>query len=309
MADEITHSSPSCANCPALRVSKTDPLDVLRRLPQELFNLSPPENEGFLGSEWEEEVLADSAIFGEIPPEGVTPQYELARIHAEEKDRFRLTWARARALQHGLGKMTVVDGKVVGQCPRAAGGDLDRLGEQFGVGRPPGFTDCCYWRLVVLMRFTPGIGREKLLEVAELFSGIRPVAIEEPARITLRWPAPAPAAPGGPRPGQQFWSDKGFISSPRVGRPGGLFWSSGTGAAIDRTKRYWFWKSGLTSSAGQFFWSSSGGPGVPSLRDVLDEVKPAGVALELENVPRLGAIGCSGATKRGAPAGVEGFWR
>jgi len=314
MPDAVTSSSPRCADCGLPVVPRTDPLEVLRRLPAELFNLAPPIQDTFLGSQWDEEVIAGAgdgasgAIFGVVPGIGVTLQYDLARILAQEKDAFRAKWAEAQALQLALGRMEVVDGKVHGQCPRARGADLDRLGAQFGVGRPPGFTDCCYWRLVRLVAFQRGGTALLLVEIAELFTGIRPAVLEVPAKITLHWPGPSPEEPGGTAPGWQFFDHQGFVDTALIGRPGGTFWAGGTIAPAPTNDYDGFWSTGGDSAAGDYFWADTARPCAPTLRDVLEQVKPAGVALILEHVPRQGAIGCSGATRRGGEAS-RGFWR
>lgn len=284
----------SCAGCPEISAPKADPLSVLRRLPEALFNLNAPSGD-FVPELLAGDPVTDLTIFGPLGQDDTTPQYELARIFAEEKARFILGWRTAEALQLGLGVMTEGEAGVVSNCPHAAGVDLDRVGAQFGVGRPMGFTDCCYWRLVQLLLFTPGPTTWRLLEIAELYTGTRPDAVERPAAITLRWPQ-VPT-------GATFWRESAPDDVDQHYNHGARW--SGPSPANPYADTYW--RDGVADDV-DAFWSVTNARSGLSLLQALKLAKPAGVFVDFENLPTPGIGGCLGATLRAEGAGRLAHW-
>lgn len=288
--DPRTTLAAGCSDCGTLELRPTDPLAVLARLPPHLFNQEP--GDPYIPPLHAGDLIWDDTVFGPSGGAG-TPQWNLARILAEEKDHFVLGWRTAEALQHAIGNVQVVDGRLVSQCPHARHEDLDRLGAQFGVSRPLGFTDCCYWRLVHLLVFQPGSTRWRLAEIAHLFTGVRPIVTEAVARVRLAWPF-TPVYAG--IHGITFFDDQGFYDRDAywVGDPSGLvtaldsYWAEGEHAEG-------FWGERPTASAGL------------RLRDAIDLARPAGVYIAYVNEPLNGRAGCKGATTR-APGTFAGNW-
>lgn len=286
--DPVTeHAVSGCDDCGLLTIPPVSCAAILERLPPSLFNRSGP-SPGEPGAIFED-VFADISKFGVVVPGDTTPQYEIVRHFAQEKGYLLLGLRQAVALQLGLGRMGVEDGQTVGQCPHATGSDLDRVGEQYGVGRPPGFTDCCYWRLVVLLLFSPGTVAWCLGEIAALYTGVRPAITERPLVATLTWPAMTD--PGLPA---TYWDyDDGFYDATG-------FWTSEDSETLALSQHDSYWRDGESDPEVDSFWFDTplAAPGL-RLEEALDMVKAAGVHLEYVNRPRSGRRGCGGATYRG----------
>lgn len=178
----------NCADCGLMPIRRYGVRMALERLPERLFNLEGPDFPAGYGAEFDVDQF-DESIFGIVVGEEPTPQYELARIVAAERDLLAHGMRLAEAQQRGLGILGIDDGgSVHGQCYHAEGRDLDRVGEQFFVGRPANFSDCCYWRLVQLMVFSPGAAAlPKILALAALYTGDCPRVLEEPNKLILEW--------------------------------------------------------------------------------------------------------------------------
>lgn len=312
-SDPVTKYAANCQGCGILNAEITTPSAVLDRLPT-FWNRESPEVEGELGSRFNDETVFDfqdiqgrhHIVLGIQLPEGLTPQYELARTFVTMKNEFRLGWRQAEALQLGLGEMRVNSAnRVMGECPHAAGSDLDRVGEQYGIGRPSAFNDCCYWRFVVLCVFKPGPTAWLVKEICELFTGVRPSVTEAPAHMSVAWPLPQVVSEVDP---QQAFFDNGFFdddsffdgalpeSSPLEDSDG--WWLDSDHEEVDS-----FW----TSAGGEDIFSedSAGGPTGISLQDAIAIVKPAGVAVTLVNEPLPGIGGCLGVVVRDSDAARE----
>lgn len=291
---DVTVHAPRCADCSILTAEPTRPRELLDRLPEALFSRAAPvDPEGATF----DEIFFDETVFGPVGGTEPTPQWELARNFVRERNQVVLALRQAVADQHGLGLMRVTDDGVAGQCPRASGAALDRVGEQFGIGRPTGFTDCCYWRLILLLLFKPGSTRWLLSELAELYTGTRPGVTETPARLTLTWPTAA---------AQSFYGAR--TDDPE--NPGGWFHNVDAFYAGDAPPP--------APAAVQGFWLAGGDAGQPrsffgpttvriarglDLAGALDLVKAAGVAVALANLPKQGRTGCYGAALRGGELG------
>lgn len=284
----------ACNPCPSLTVPITDPLEILRRLPPALFDMREP-TPGDPGATFDE-IFFDETIFGPIDPTEPTPQYELARFIARERDAFVLTWRRAKALQHGLGIIGENDSH---QCPHAEGTDLDRVAEQYGVPRPMGFTDCCYWKLVLLLLFKPGTTRWIISELCELYTGHRPALAEEPAKLIITWPT------GG---GVSF-----FGALTNDAEPGG--WFLGTNLYLDGDvpvagnaetyHGYWQPSASVAGDKPTYLGDGPDGAGLGlTLDQAIARVKAAGVAVSHIDRPAEGREGCFGETRRGQ---IDGF--
>lgn len=280
-SDHRTTLAENCEDCGLLSGGRTDPATVLNRLPAALWNRRRPTVESvpaLAGGD----VVYDDTPFGPIAGDE-TLQWNLARIMAEERDQFVQAWRQAEAEQLAIGTVEAQDGALISQCPHASGRDLDRLGEQLGVGRPPGFTDCCYWRLVTLMLFQPGATRWKLVEIAELFTGIRPAAVEELKLITLVWPDGQP---------EVSFEDLGHYDT-----DGYLGGATAAGDDLEGFCDYdSFWQPSVTGQAGF------------GLCLALDRAKPAGTAIRFINEPPNGVSGCKGSTTRTAAETIRGHW-
>lgn len=310
----VSACGPQCPSCEALVAAITDPVAILRRLPEKLFSRAVP-NEGLPEAIFDD-IHFNRVVFGPIDAAEPTLQYELARFLAREKDEFVWNWKRAEADQLALGIPTVVDGAVVGSCPRASGLDLDRLGEQFGVGRPRGMTDCCYWRLVYLLRFTPQGTVWQLLELCELYTGVRPKVIETPCKIGLSWPT------GGGDSAFDERTDDPIPGGWALDTSGeaGFYWDGGMVGnthiddltvdeldSVTSTLRL-DWQTDDAPLAGDRTTSWWGEPGFASgtgltLDEALDQAKVLGVFIETINRPDDGVAGCYGATQRGSDPG------
>jgi hypothetical protein len=285
----------ACAPCPALSVPVTDPLEILQRLPEALFDFRPP-FAGDPGATFDE-IFFDETIFGPLDPTEPTPQYEFARIIAAERDHFVLEWRRSVSLQLGLGHMEAEDGSH--QCPHAEGEDLDRVAEQYGVPRPMGFTDCCYWKLVLLVLFKPGTTRWLISEICELYTGHRPALYEEPAKLIIGWPT------GG---GVSFLDDRTDDAD-----PGGWFigvdaYVEGDAMIAGDDEMYHGYVQAGPEEAGDRRTFIGDGPDGAGLGLTLDQaigrVKAAGVAVSHIDRAPDGRGGCFGETRRGL---IDGF--
>lgn len=299
---DVSQHAPRCAGCAEISVPATDPVEILRRLPEALFSRKrpvPPQEATF------DEIILDVTQFGPIGGVDPTPQYELARLFAQEKDAFRLGWLRAEANQLGLGLMSVgSDGETLCQCPRAAGRDLDRVGEQFGVGRPLGFTDCCYWRLVQLLLFKPATTVWIIRELAELYTGIRPAVLEEPAKLTLSWPVSGGASFADRRvaadPTSGWYADVDAFADGDVELAPADAHHAFALDAIDEsvplpgTLRI----NNFAVSGGEY--TATG----LTLEQAIERTKAAGIFVDYLNMPPAGRGGCFGATLRGAATGA-----
>ena len=217
-------------------------------------------------------------------------------------------WREAESLQLGLGRMTLTaSAQVEGECPHASGDNLNRVGEQYGIGRPSNFNDCCYWLLIVLLLFEPGPLSWLMRSVGELYTGIRPGVVETPALIQLVW---NPTTGLTDEELETYWDDTGTSGV----LDGGFYdmsaiWNADGQDASPVAEDDGFWLEGAHEEADSF-WSSAGG--LPTgtldrsaaagegldLLGALAWVKPAGVALVLSNEPNDGKSGCSGVNVR-----------
>ncbi len=285
----------ACAPCPALSVPVTDPLEVLQRLPEALFNFGRP-IEGNQGATFDE-IFFDETIYGPLDPTEPTPQYEIARVIAAERDHFVLEWRRSVSLQLGLG---IVGDNDSHQCPHAEGSDLDRVAEQYGVPRPMGFTDCCLWKLVLLLLFKPGTTRGVISEICQLYTGHQPAIYEEPAKLIITWsnsggvsflgPRSEDADPGGWFLGADFYFDGDAVISGDDEMYHGYFHDGATEDPGDRQT---------------FFGDGPAGVGLGlTLDQAIGRVKAAGVAVSHANRAIDGIGGCFGETRRGL---IDGF--
>lgn len=283
----------TCETCTSIEVPPTNPAEILSRLPAAIFDLTP-------GSTGRSALIAgdtlqEDTIFGPEAGDG-TPQWALAVLLAEERDRFVLGWRTAEALQLGLGRLREIDGHVDTECPHAAGRDLDRVGGQFGVPRPLGFGDCCYWRLLQLLLFQAGPTVHRLLGIAELYTGVRPMAVETLAKIGLVWPVPQSFEGLA---GQTFWGAHQYIGAD-------AYWSDEPPALETALDSFWAPLSPTTTYGG--LWQPAPAERESlNLVDALNLAKPAGIVVELVNTPMAGRSGCSGSTLRGAST-LRGVW-
>lgn len=299
---DVSQHAPNCPGCADLTVTATDPVDVLRRLPGALFSRRrpiPPMEATF------DEIVLDETQFGPIGGTDPTPQYELARLFAQEKDAFRLGLRQAFALQVGPGRMRVnAAGETICQCPRAAGADLDRLGGQFGISRPLGFTDCCFWRLVQLLLFKPGTTTWLLRELAELYTGVRPALLESPAKLTLSWPVGGGVSFSDLRtaadPTSGWYADHdAYADGDAEIAPPDAFHAY----ALEDLDENEPLPAGLRVNA----FAVSGDASAPTgllLEQAIAAVKAAGIAVDYLNRPAAGLRGCYGATLRGGAFGA-----
>ena len=297
MSNDVTKFAANCDDCGLITKKPCSSADILQRLPEALFNLTPG-SKGVPGSEWEEEVITDEAVFGVIPGTEFTPQAGLAQILADEKERILHGLRQAEADQLGLGIMSTAKERVAGQCPHAQGRDLDRVGQQYGIARPLGFTDCCYWRLVVLMLFKPGPTCWVCREVSQLYTAQRPRCRELPNIVELIWPFSGVAKP--------FWSNESdtplaFWDSLALWRDEGSFVYPGGDGEIDG-----WWSQDGDMADGRTFWDPAPplSPGM-LLEQAISLVKPAGIVVRYVNKPRRG--GCFAATTTHAAA-IRGRW-
>ena len=292
-------SRAQCDDCGLVPLPNSGPddrlranLEVLRRLPESLFNVDPPIGEegtgGFDVGKW------DHARFDQLDGgEDGTPQYQIAKAFAMERDRFIQSWLQAEANQLGLGRTHIVAGVELTEGIHAQGADLDRLLGSWGIGRPHGFTDCCYFRLWVLLLFTTQKTPWLLRELGELYTGTRPdinvtaAGSADLLKVILTWPA-----------AMQVMTF--------VGGPGGVGVSYLVGDLPTRPSAFDPYVAGNATHAGDTFIGASaivgggGGSGL-TLEQAIGLVKAAGVAVELRNRPRAGMTGCDGATLHGNP--------
>lgn len=275
----------SCPDSPSVAIEPTDPGSILDRLPAALFNRARPSIPFQPALRCGEAIYADT-VFGPSGSDDATPQWEVARIMAGEKDQFLRTWAQCEALQHALGTSE----EDVTTAPVARGADLDRWWAQYGIGRPSGFGDCCYHRLGQLLLFSPR-GRWRLLEIAALYTGIRPAMRETPLGVSLTWQSAARADLECYACDDNAFFDAGFMDSEEIiesSADDGFFDDAAT-CFID------------VDQAGEDL-----GIGL-TLEQALDLVKSAGVHLELVNLPAAGWSGCAGETSRHASS-APGRW-
>lgn len=265
-------------------------LRVLRRLPAALFNLAPPAAATGTPARYDTGQYDDSRYDDAGDGADQTPQYNLARMLAEEIDAFVAGWRTAETLQLGPGHIvTGDDGTTTTDEPHAHGADLDRLGAGFGVGRPYGMPDVCYWRLLLLLLFTPGPSKQQLVRIATLYTGILPRVEETPARIEMIWdPIPAPAQ--GVAPGSTFSDWQQFADF-------NAFCDASDPSPVTTWDAY-ARDTGPPGHGDTFLDAVPTGSMGLLLEDALAVAKPAGVAVELVRPPRPGTSGCLGATVR-----------
>lgn len=296
--DPTTSAAVNCDDCALAAPRRTDPIVVLERMPESLIARDRPAIDS-AAPLLTTDIMQDDTVFGPLGDDNVSLQWEIARIVTGEKDEWLAGWKRAEALTLGAGRMSVVAGRLVTQCPHANGSDLDLVGAQYGIGRPTGFTDGCYWRLIVLALFKPGNRVWLLQEISALYTGERPMVTEDPAKVRLKWQQqpPSPEADFGmsffssadapSMPSDTFFSNNAFFVGEQGDAPsdGDGFWMSSTDPARDTDA---FWQTGGSTPSGL------------GLIQALGFVVPAGVAVELVDMPLLGLAGCYGATMRGA---------
>lgn len=302
-----------CADCGLTTVPappRTDPATILARLPRALFNTTPA-TEASVPALLAGDVIQDDTVFGPLGSNDATPQFELARILAGEKDDWLGALQQAQIDQLGLGTLRLIDDGVHGLEPHAIGADLDRVGGQFAIGRPVGFTDCCYWRLVQLLLFTRGgRGRGWLLgEIAELYTGERPAIREELCKLTLTWP-PLDATQAAYLNRDAYLNRETFISSEdaapvspydavAAGGVEGLPGEDLSALPVPLASR-----PAPPDDASTYLEPvpTRIGSGL-TLPQALNRVKLAGIAIVLVNEPISGKAGCAGATLRGVATG------
>lgn len=299
----FTDAAADCADCGLVPRPASQTAAVLARLAPSLWNQTPPSEEAT------PELLAgdlvdDATIFGPAGSNDVTPQWEIARNFRLAKDRFLAAWRQTEADQLALGHASINGaGQMIGEGTYARGADLDRWVEQFGVGRPDGFTDCCLSRLFTLLLFQFGNTRWLLQEIAQLYTGIRPQAVESRSRIMLVWPLSVLVT---------FWSDPAAPSRPafdgyytNASGSGGL-WSGETPSIGYDLDSFFFdgaapWFDSSTPVQTMSAWSTPPTNRITglTLENALAVVAPAGVHVELNNKPQWGVSGCAGAVYRG----------
>lgn len=283
MSDALAVACPRCDGPGLVPRPTTDPAALLRRLPSPLWDATPPADPGRSAAIFDE-VYADSSRFDDSGESAeATVQWNIARWVTEERDRWVQGWRQAEALQLATGRVRIEGGAVVTETPRAGGADLDKLGTQFGIGRPFGFSDCCYWRLVQLLLFTAGPTTAQLVELAVLYTGIAVEVIESPCKILLVWPAVAVT----PEIGASYYGANGYFGSAYYDAV----------AAQPATSADGYWTDGPAGDADSW-WSadSLGKPAGLTLEEALELARPAGVRVELVRPPRPGQSGCYGAT-------------
>ncbi|GEM_PF-6959808 len=295
-SDDRTKYAPNCAQAEPVSLRQTSVFRTLNRLPAGVFNRTMPDG-GIPGAVWED-VFFDESFFGVVPGDDPTPQHEIARVVSEEKDQVFYGIKIARSLQSGLGRMekSSESSQIEGESPRASAADLDRVGRQFGIGRPMGFTDCCYWRLLWLVLFGGPPTIWKLVEIAELYTGERPTVIEEPNKVTLRWASGA----------WPMWFD--HVSYLAEGGEYASYWNGDTSEPGTEGDGYGYWVSGAANNH-EYFWGDDpwGSAGSLELAAALNLAKPAGVFIQLLNAP-IGVVGCWGRTiERGEDLPAGGF--
>jgi len=279
--DLLTTHAENCDDCGLVPRPAADPQEVLDRLPP-LFNRASPA-EPTTPPLLVDDPMYDGTIFGPTGSDDASPEYELARAFSGEKARLLQGIATARATQLGMGHATADDGRVTGQTPHAGGADLDRIGRDYGVGRPLGFTDCCYWRLVKLMRFLPGGSLWRMREACALFTGERPRVEQGPGWIRFAWHS-LMAAPPAERPYLNYRSYANRSHLVEVAGGGG-----------ETGENHFYAGSAVRPGYVSRLRAHSGGL---RLIDALGLMKPAGVHVELINQPRPGRSGCWGSTLR-----------
>lgn len=278
-------NSPDADHPPA---EVTHPLRVLERLPERLWNRRAPEVENSVPALLGDTEVVDGAIFGPLVSDA-TPQYEIARVFASEKDTFVNAWRRVEADQLGFGTTRVMDGRYLGEGPRATGADLDVLLGQYGVSRPFGFTDGCYWRLAQLLLWSKLRSYWRLREIAALYTGTRPGVVEDIGMVTLTWPIPV----RGEFISVNLWFGRSYWTDSNYDAP----------SALDM-----YLTSGDDPPGESFFGPASPQPEDPglSLAQALNLVKPAGTRVRLVNPPVAGSTGCYGSKFR-RPATARKF--
>lgn len=280
-SDPRTALASNCDDCGLLVSRAVDHGSLLGRLPPELWNRARPTAETIPPLTGADPVF-DYTPFGPLAGDE-TLQWNISRIVAEEATRFVEALDIAQADQLAIGRASERDGALATECHHARGADLDRLGEAFGVGRPRGFTDCCYWRLVTLILFQRGSTTWRLLDLAELYTGVRPAAVEGLKTISLVWPDP-------PGAGESFF-DRDFLEQ-----------TASFGGVSDEPRFI----------AGYFdndFWDEASDRSIGfGLHLAVERAKPAGTAVFYVNEPQNGRGGCLGATSRGFAAEHSRVW-
>lgn len=228
-----------------------------------------------------------------------TPQHAIARIINNEANRVALAIEIAKALQ-----LAPID---VDGAAYAENEDLDRIGAQFGIGRPYGFSDKNYWKLIKLIQFTPGFTVNKLLDICELYYGSRPDIIQLVNGYTIRWPQPA----------QWFTYFRDGSAIDTIDKHYGR---SGTfarkpllpGEKYDETYDQVVITIG---DVGSFFdyetaWSEYEPIGMNNtLQDVISANSPAGVFVRYENLDSIFSLGAYGETKIRRIKNSEGVYK
>jgi hypothetical protein len=285
MADDLTLAAENVASCPLTIPTRSDPLRLLKRLARSLWNQRPP-TEPFVPELTAGDVVQDSTVFGPLGSADATPQYEIARNIVGAEDDFVSAWRRAESDQLGFGKTSVVNGAFTGQCPRAEGQDLDRWCGQFGIARPFGFGDGCYWRLFQLLMFQARHSLWRLVEIAALFTGVRPAAIEDIDLVTLAW---LPPRLGG------SYINVDFIGHAIITDPDYAPVSSFDAVISEDEVGVGATFIAVTDPA------VSPSPGM-TLEQALAFAKRRGVSVLLANAPTPGMTGCCGGAYRGPAA-------
>lgn len=289
--DPRTSSAVNCDDCGLVARDSTDPLKVLSRLPRSLFNMRRPTETQTPGAIFDD-VFADITYLDADPMTvtEATPQWDLARIIAEEKDLWVQAFRQSQVNQLGLGNVGVVDGRSAGEGLRARGADLDRVGEQFGIGRPRGFTDCCYWRLITLLIWKPGPTKWLLTELAALYTGVRPKATDGVNILTLEWPEHVASGSFGASylDHNAYLDHSAYLATDPD--PGG------ESTALDA-----YLSAETSASLGSTYLTEApvAPPGL-TLADAIKLAKPAGIFIETVREPLPGLAGCYGATLRAA---------
>lgn len=294
MSNALALACPRCDGPGVVPRPTSDPAVLLRRLPSPLWDTDAPADRGRPAAIFDE-VYADISRFDDSGESAdATVQWNIARWITEERDRWVQGWRQAEALQLAVGRVRVEGGGVVTETPRAGGSDLDRLGAQFGVGRPFGFTDCCYWRLVQLLLFTPGPTATQLMQIALLYTGTLVECVEQPCKIILVWP-PVAATPDV---GASYYDANSYF--------GNAYYDA---VPADVATTYdGYWTQGTSGDADSWWTANSVFQPVGlTLEEALELARPAGVRVELVRPPRLGQLGCYSATSITAAVG-RGMW-
>lgn len=313
-SEPTTLHAQACDDCGLIPLRPTDPRELLKKLPvrsgaRGLFRgdgpslplglrLDDPDSGVALGPAYprydsDGNIRYTTNNDGDtVPIEDDPPLiFEIARLLTTERDAFRRGIEQAAALQRGIVNLhvDVGSGRSTGDGVYALGVDLDLIGRSYGIGRPFGFTDCCYWRLIELLLWQKGGPTPwRAREVATLYTGRRPLAVIEPDLLTLTWGAAR--ARGYADRGAYADHSYGIhdpevdVDPPITPKPG-----NGYATTTNRTNSAYARSVG-THSIGM------------TLTQALDRVIPDGMHIRLNNVPQHG--GCLGSVFRGLPRAV-----